>query len=82
MIKKEDVRVGDEIIISNHSLLKYLKVLALPKKGGGTFKCSMQDWNYSGPQRTPCQSDISKHDRTVYQNLYARDIWLVKREDY
>ena len=86
LIRLEDIRVGDEIIIARHSGLKYLKVLRLPiKSGSHTFKCSVGDWadlnNSSGFGGTLCQADISKHTNIIYQNLYWRDIWLVKREN-
>ena len=74
LIRDTDLMVGDEVIISCHSNLKYLKILRVPKKVRGKFKVS-----YS-PYPVICEADISLHTKTTYQDLTYRDVWLVKRE--
>lgn len=94
LIKWEDLRVGDEIIISSYSQLKYLKVLKLASGKMKTHKCSIQrgnshsvtvNWSggsYNVTKEITCQPDITQHNSTYYlkdEGIY-RDIWLVKRE--
>ena len=87
LIKWEDLRVGDEVIIPSNSNLKYLKVLRLGKK---SHACSLQrgvgrdGLPSSSWQENTCQSDITKHNDTFYlkDDGGYRDIWLVKRENY
>jgi hypothetical protein len=46
LIEVSEVMVGDELIISAHSQLKYLKVLRIPvKKDGTRFKVSLRREN-------------------------------------
>lgn len=72
LIKIDEIQVGDEIIISCHSYLKYLKIIRLPiKKNSTTFKVS---------KCNDFEQDVEKHDKITYQDLYYRDIFLVKRE--
>ena len=85
LIQVSEVEVGDEIIISCHSDLKYLKVLRLPsKKDGRTFKVSLRrdqrgtKWSWLVNN---FEQDITKHNDVMYQNLAGRDIFLVKREN-
>lgn len=78
-IDLNDIEVGDEIIISCNSWLKYLKVLRIPKNGSTRFKCSI---GYGGSGINHYfQMDCKKHDKTIYQDLYYRTIFLVKREN-
>ena len=93
LIKVSELEVGDEIIISSYSNLKYLKVIKLPKlktnRWGDYYtnvKCSIkQDYYVTrwGRQRSIniFEQDVTKHNSTVYQNLNNRDIFLVKREN-
>lgn len=85
LIQVSEVEVGDEIIISAHSDLKYLKVLTVPKKvDSTTFKVSLRrnqrgtgNWSWL----VNCfEQDLTKHNDVMYQNLGSRDIFLVKRE--
>ena len=72
LVKIDEIQVGDEIIISCYSMLKYLKVLRLPtKKNSTTFKVS---------KCNDFEQDVEKHNKMTYQDLSYRDIFLVKRE--
>jgi hypothetical protein len=85
LIQFNEVEVGDEIIISAHSDLKYLKVLTVPKKvDSTTFKVSLKrdqrgNGNWSWLVNS-FEQDVEKHNNIMYQNLAGRDIFLVKRE--
>jgi hypothetical protein len=82
-----EIQVGDEIIISANSELKYLKILRLPiKKNSSVFKVSLRrdvmsfpNSNYTWKKRI-FEQDVTKHNDVMYQDLYSRDIFLVKRE--
>ena len=92
LIKISELEIGDEIIISSYSNLKYLKVVKLPKLKTGSWKdyytnvkCSLSkkrmkngnfEWNVS-----IFETDVNKHNSIIYQNLNNRDILLVKREN-
>ena len=92
LIKVNELEIGDEIIISSYSNLKYLKVVKLPKlktsRWGDYYtnvKCSLSkksmkngnfEWNV-----LIFEQDVTKHNSIVYQNLNNRDILLVKREN-
>lgn len=92
LIKISELEIGDEIIISSYSKLKYLKVLKLPKLKTNSWwdyytnvKCSllkkiMKDGNFEW-NAFPFEQDVTKHNSIVYQNLNNRDILLVKREN-
>ena len=86
LIQFNEVEVGDEIIISAHSDLKYLKVLRLPKKvDSTTFKVSLRrdqrgNGNWSWLVNS-FEQDLTKHNDVMYQKLGGRDIFLVKREN-
>jgi hypothetical protein len=79
LIDLNDIKVGDEIIISCNSWLKYLKVLRIPKNGSTRFKCSVGEGN--DHREYYFQMDCEKHTKTIYQDLYYRNIFLVKREN-
>ena len=93
LIKVSELEIGDEIIISSYSNLKYLKVIKLPKlktSNWGDYysnvKCSIkQDRHISkwGKQTSIniFETDVTKHNSIVYQDLNNRDILLVKREN-
>lgn len=82
----DEIKIDDEIIISANSNLKYLKVLRLPlKKDSTTFKVSLRrmqrrnanwTWNVN-----IFEQDVAQHNYVIYQNLYGRDVFLVKREE-
>ena len=93
LIKVSELEVGDEIIISSYSNLKYLKVLKLPKlktNNWGDYytnvKCSIKQEHYVtswGNQRSinVFETDTSKHNSFIYKDLNNRHILLVKREN-
>ena len=93
LIKVSELEIGDEIIISSYSYLKYLKVIKLPKlktNNWGDYysnvKCSIkQDHHISkwGKQMSIniFEQDVTKHNSIVYQDLNNRHILLVKREN-
>ena len=92
LIKVNELEIGDEIIISSYSNLKYLKVLKLPKLKTGSWKdyytnvkCSLSkkrmkngnfEWNVS-----IFEPDTTQHNSIIYQDLNNRHILLVKREN-
>jgi hypothetical protein len=78
LINENQILIGDEIIISAYSNLKYLKILRLPIKDNGSFKCSV--YRHKPNWLASCEQDVDKHNTVIYQNLYGRNIWLVKRE--
>ena len=94
LVKVEDLKKGDEIIISCYSNLKYLKVLRDPQEKGKGYnnipyyksvKCSLkketqQVGNFSW-RVTTFEDDVTKHNEVVYQDLNSRHIFLVKREE-
>ena len=93
LIKVSELEIGDEIIISSYSNLKYLKVLKLPKlktsRWGDSYtnvKCSIKQEHHISKWGKQInvnffETDISKHNSTIYQNLNNRHILLVKREN-
>jgi hypothetical protein len=86
LIKLDEIQVGDEIIISANSDLKYLKVLRIPTNKQSTrFKVSLRrDTGGTGPYNWKIrrfEQDITKHNDVMHQCLYGRDIFLVKREN-
>ena len=93
LIKVSELEVGDEIIISSYSNLKYLKVIKLPKLKTNSWgdyytnvKCSIKQEHHIskwGKQTNVnfFETDTSKHNSIIYQNLNNRHILLVKREN-
>ena len=93
LIKISELEIGDEIIISSYSKLKYLKVLKLPKlktNNWGDYytnvKCSIKREHHISKWGKQInvnffETDISKHNSIIYQNLNNRHILLVKREN-
>ena len=93
LIKISELEIGDEIIISSYSNLKYLKVMKLPKLKSNNWrdyytnvKCSIKQDNYMtkyGRQRSIniFETDVTKHNSIVYQDLNNKHILLVKREN-
>ena len=81
----DEIQVGDEIIISAYSALKYLKVVRLPKKKDSTrFKVSLKrmqrgngNWSWTVNM---FEQKTEEHNTFVYQDLSNRDVFLVKRE--
>ena len=93
LIKISELEIGDEIIISSYSKLKYLKVLKLPKlktsRWGDYYtnvKCSIKQkhcvskWG-KNININIFEQDVAQHNSIIYQNLNNRDILLVKREN-
>ena len=93
LIKVSELEVGDEIIISSYSNLKYLKVIKLPKLKTNSWgdyytnvKCSIKQEHHIskwGKQTNVnfFETDTSKHNSIIYQDLNNRHILLVKREN-
>lgn len=93
LIKVSELEIGDEIIISSYSNLKYLKVLKLPKlktsRWGDYYtnvKCSIKQEHrvYKLDKNINInifEQDVTQHNSVIYQNLNNRDILLVKREN-
>lgn len=93
LIKVDELEIGDEIIISSYSNLKYLKVMKLPKlktSNWGSYysnvKCSIKQYRHIskwGKQTSIniFETDVTEHNSIVYQDLNNRDILLVKREN-
>lgn len=79
LIDRDDIQVGDEIIISCNSYLKYLKVLRIPKNGSTRFKCSIGGGDSHSEYYF--QMDCEKHTKEIYQDLHYRNIFLVKRQE-
>ncbi len=93
LIKISELEIGDEIIISSYSKLKYLKVLNLPKLKTGSWrdyytnvKCSIKQkhciskWG-KNININIFEQDVTQHNSVIYQDLNNRDILLVKREN-
>lgn len=86
LVKTDELQVGDEIIISCHSGLKYLRIVQIPRnKDSSRFKCSIKQlqrtsgsFNWTVNQ---FEQDVTQHNHVLYQDLYRRDIFLVKREE-
>ena len=93
LIKISELEIGDEIIISSYSNLKYLKVVKLPKlktsRWGDYYtnvKCSIkQEHRVSKLDKNIniniFEQDVTQHNSVIYQDLNNRDILLVKREN-
>ena len=93
LIKVSELEVGDEIIISSYSNLKYLKIIKLPKlktSNWGDYytnvKCSIKQEHHiskwgKNMNINIFETDTSKHNAIVYQDLNNRHILLVKREN-
>ena len=93
LIKISELEIGDEIIISSYSNLKYLKVVKLPKlktsRWGDYYtnvKCSIkQEHRVSKLSKNIniniFEQDATQHNSVIYQDLNNRDILLVKREN-
>ena len=93
LIKVSELEIGDEIIISSYSNLKYWKVIKRPKLKSNNWgdyytnvKCSIKQNNYMtkyGRQRSIniFEQDVTKHNSFIYTNLNDRHILLVKREN-
>ena len=92
LIKVNELEIGDEIIISSYSNLKYLKVVKLPKlktsRWGDYYtnvKCSlfkkrMKNGNFEW-NAFLFEQDVTKHNSFIYKNLNNRHILLVKRKN-
>ena len=93
LIKISELEIGDEIIISSYSNLKYLKVVKLPKlktsRWGDYYtnvKCSIKQehrvskWG-KNININIFEQDVAQHNSIIYQDLNNRDILLVKREN-
>lgn len=95
-VKVEDLKEGDEIIVSANSDLKYLRLLRNPqvRKGathwhtGGpvykSVKCSLRRDLITSSRGYSWKRIIctpEEHNDTIYQDLNGRAIWLVKRKN-
>ncbi len=93
LIEVSELEIGDEIIISSYSNLKYLKVLKLPKlktsRWGDYYtnvKCSIkQEHRVSRLGKNIniniFEQDVTQHNSIIYQDLNNKHILLVKREN-
>lgn len=84
LIKLNEIEVGDEIIISCFSRLKYLKVIKIPiKKDSTTFRCSIKKIQHNKGTynwtKNIFEQDVTQHNEVIYQDLCSRDIFLIKR---
>ena len=92
LIEVSELEIGDEIIISSYSNLKYLKVLKLPKLKTSSWrdyytnvKCSIKQEHHVSKRGKQIninifEQDVTQHNSVIYQDLNNRDILLVKRE--
>ena len=93
LIKVSELEIGDEIIISSYSNLKYLKVMKLPMLKSSNWgdyytnvKCSIKQkhcvskWG-KNININIFEQDVTQHNSVIYQNLNNRDILLIKREN-
>jgi len=87
-IKAEDLKKGDEIIISNYSNLRYLRVLTNARLNAKTglcksVYCSYRTEQMSNPLYSWTVEVLTPHEHNNKRNfnLNNRDIWLVKREN-
>jgi hypothetical protein len=85
LIQTSEIEIGDEIIISCQTELKYLKIVQIPRKAGSTrFKCSIKEMQRSSGNYNwsvyAFEQDVTQHNKVIYQDLYRRHIFLVKRK--
>ena len=74
LIKVSELQPNDEIIISGHSSLKYLKVLYPPKpKGRKAWKMenSTGEWNQNGEDLYKSVRCTVRQDSYEYKNKYS-----------
>lgn len=93
LIRVGELEVGDEIIISSYSNLKYLKVMKLPKLKTNSWrnyytnvKCSIKQEHHASKWGKQIninifEQDVTQHNSIIYQDLNNRHILLVKREN-
>lgn len=91
LIDYRQLKVGDEVIISKNSNLKYIKILALPKAGTISYRCSCKKETIKAKtwrgqeylkEVKEYPFDISKHNSHYSQDFRYRDVYLVKRVDF
>jgi hypothetical protein len=95
-VEVKDLKKGDEIIISNYSELRYLKLLKAPQLSGilnyytkvplhKPLKClvhaEMATSPFSRKSAMVKKFDDKDLNTIMYKDLEGRDIWLVKRND-
>lgn len=93
-IEVQDLRIGDEVIVSRFSDLRYLKVLGNPKPKKqqhqyrqiiqySAIKCSTgvipRTVQTTWNPNSPCATP-EHHTEIIYVDFNYKDIWLVKRE--
>ena len=86
LIQVSEIELGDEIIISSNSGLKYLKIVQIPRKAESCrFKCSIKQMQRTSGNYhwtvNQFEQDATQHNHVLHQDLYGRDIFLVKREN-
>jgi hypothetical protein len=92
MIKAHELQMGDEVIMSINSGLRYIRILS-PVKLTGTsnylgdprckmLKCSFHQKkvNIDGWMGTFDAHNPENHNVTKHFDLNGRDLWLVKRD--
>lgn len=85
LVNIDELQIGDEIIISCYSELKYLKIKSLPKPGNSRVKVSLRRdvinfGKYTWKSRK-FEQDVSLHNDIMWQDLYGKHIFLLKREE-
>lgn len=75
LIKLQDLREGDEIVISSHSKLKYLKVLKQPKLGNTDLHARFVSDNYGFEWKV-----VGKAYKTVLCSTFQNEILFKYRD--
>ncbi len=88
---KDDLRVGDEILVPSNSNFKYVKVLSIGKPGAKTTRCSIRKdvitipatkWRKEHLQNVyKFEENPGLHNSKINLDLRYRMLWLVKREN-
>lgn len=88
---KDDLRVGDEILVPSNSNFKYVKVLSIGKPGSKTTRCSIKKeiitipatkWRKEHLQNVyKFEENTELHNCKINLDLRYRMIWLIKREN-
>ncbi len=84
VIKIEDLKINDEVIISGLNL-RYFKILRAPQKRPASYK----GWGHGGYKSIkveekfkPLNVQYGKEGRIIYYDFNQKLVWLVKRGEY
>jgi hypothetical protein len=92
MIKVHELQMGDEVVMSLHSNLRYIRIESPVRLTGttnylGDPRCKMVRCSFcqvkknnNGWTRTIDEYNPENHNVTKHFDLNARDLWLVKRD--